>query len=74
MQGSDDVRDVVLPLVSDALAEDRRRAIKGVEVHSPFGVQKTDFRRAEDRYHCTSDEGRNGGTYFCRHRALVAGC
>ncbi|MCY4335247.1 MAG: PAS domain-containing protein [Litoreibacter sp.] len=39
----DSVRDVVIPLVTDAVAEDRRRAIKNVEVHSPFGVKKTDI-------------------------------
>ncbi|MEL6620320.1 MAG: CheR family methyltransferase [Pseudomonadota bacterium] len=39
----DSVRDVVMPLISDAVAEDRRRAIKDVEVHSPFGVQMADI-------------------------------
>ncbi|MGR3515311.1 MAG: CheR family methyltransferase [Paracoccaceae bacterium] len=38
-----EVRNVVLPLVSDAFDEDRRRAIKDIEVTSPFGVIKADI-------------------------------
>lgn len=37
------IRDTVLPIVSDAISEDRRRAIKDLQVHSPFGIQVTDI-------------------------------
>ncbi len=38
-----EVRNLVLPLVSDALHEDRRRALKDVEVSSPFGIINADI-------------------------------
>ena len=38
-----EVRNVVLPLVADAFEEERRRALKDIEVSSPFGVITTDI-------------------------------
>ena len=37
------IRDSVMPLLADAQRENKRLAIKDVEVHSPFGVQLTDI-------------------------------
>lgn len=37
------IRDSVMPLLADAQRENRRLALKDVEVRSPFGVQLTDI-------------------------------
>ncbi|MEL7151374.1 MAG: PAS domain-containing protein, partial [Pseudomonadota bacterium] len=39
----DEVRNIILPLIADALEEDRRRAIKDLNVSSPFGSVKADI-------------------------------
>jgi len=38
-----EVRIVVLPLIADAFEEDRRRAIKDIEITTPFGVLRSDI-------------------------------
>ncbi len=39
----DTIRDLITPLLSEAMEEGRRRAVRDIEVTSPFGVQRTDI-------------------------------